>query len=359
MILYFGILITTTLSSYILFMNKGVETVKVKMGDCNISFMYKRGFLPTFVILAFFSAVREGIGIDYYSYINHIMMIQKDSSHHYMEIGFKKLVQLLAMINIEPRLVLIVVGVLTTWLFVSAIWEQSSNTAFSVFLFLSWGYYFFSYNTVRNFFALAISIYSMRFLRQRKRLYFILFVLLAALFHKSALSCLPSYFLSDIRWKKHYYFIVGIGILAALLLKEQLREFVFYFYPGYEGGAYDTERISYLNIVKAILAILLCLICCKKVDEDKDNRLYFHLNVLALALYTGMYWIPEISRIGFYLNTTSIFLLPNVLEKVKNRKNKKLLKFVVYLFSIILFYLLCKKFYRSTIQLLPYKSWLF
>ena len=94
-------------------------------------------------------------------------------------------------------------------------------------------------------------MYAIRFIKEGKKIQFVLFVLVAATFHKSALSCLPIYFISDFRWKKFYYPILGGGILAALFLKDILRTAVFYFYPRYEGSVYDIGRVSYLNIVKA------------------------------------------------------------------------------------------------------------
>ena len=362
MIIYFFMLILTTTMTYFLYRKRRTATIRIKVGQYNllsIGSLDRGGFLPVFGFLAFFSAVRDGIGVDYESYMNHILMIQQGAPHHYMEIGFKKTVKFLEFITVDPRFVIIVAGVVTTWLFARAIWEQSSNPVLSIFLFLSWGYYFFTFNTIRNFWALAIVMYAIRFIKEGKKIQFILFVLVAATFHKSALFCLPIYFISDFRWKKLYYPILGGGILATLFLKDILRTAVFYFYPRYEGSAYDIGRISYLNIVNALVVITLCVFYYQRVEQSRETRLYFHLNVLAFCLYVGMYWIPEISRIGFYLNTTSLFLVPNILNNVENEHNKKSLKIAVYLFSIILFYLLCREFYGSTIQLLPYRTWIF
>lgn len=362
MLIYFGILIAVTLLSYVLYTNKKAITIRVKVGIHNVLLVGKKrkgGCLTAFLILAFFSAVREGVGVDYDSYLRHIELIQEGTRAHYMEVGFKQLVILLKQVSSSPRLVIILIGILTTWLFISAIWEQSCNPTMSVFLFIAWGYYFLTYNTIRNYFALAIIIYAIQYIKNSKMLYFFIFVAIASLFHKSALVCIPIYLLANSKWKKSTYFFLGIGTICALLFSGLLRFIVFKFYPGYEGGAYDTGRISYLNVIKAFLVIAIYVIFYKSRDENEKNRLYFHLNVLSLAFYVGMYWVPEISRIGFYMNTTSIFLIPNVIGQIEKRQDRKILKYSIYLFSLIIFFLLCRGFYAETVHLLPYQTWLF
>lgn len=361
MILYFAILVTTTITSYVLYGKKSKAAINVKLGRHSlISIRQKenRGCFAAFLILAFFSAVREGIGIDYNSYLYHIALIQ-NGNPHYMETGFKKLVTTLEKINSDPKFVIIILGILTTWLFVKAIWEQSDNPAESIFIFVSWGYYFLTYNTIRNYLALAIVIYAIRFIKQDKKIWFFLLVILAASFHKSALICLLVYFLADLEWKKVSYALLGAGIVFAFVFKNFLRTLVFYFYPAYEGSVYDSGRISYLNILKALLVLMLCIFRYGLVNGNRLNRLYFHLNLFSLTLYVGMYWVPEISRIGFYMNATSIFLIPNIIKGAKTAENRKVLKIILYIVSLILFFLLCRGFYGETIKLLPYKSWLF
>ena len=83
----------------------------------------------------------------------------------------------------------------------------------------------------------------------------------------------------------------------------------------------------------------------------------FNLNFFALIIYTALYWMPETSRIGFYFNISSILFIPN-LTVLLNPKNKRIINFIVYTCSIILFYLLMKNFYAPNLKLLPYKTWL-
>ena len=317
------------------------------------------GFLFVFIILASFSSIRDGVGCDYDSYVNHIVKIQSGLPN-YMEPGFQFLVRFLADYNDNPRIVIIVIGVLTCFFYLKSIWDQSSDKVMSVFLFLSWGLYFLAFNTVRNYFALAIVFYAIKHLLSNKNFLFILWVVIASFFHMSAIICIPLYYLGKkITLRKGYIPIIIGVIIILLLLQVPIRSLSFSIYPSYEGSDYDTGRISYFNILKAIFIIGLCLKFKQSVYNDPLCRFYFNLNVFALILYIGVYWLPEISRIGFYMNMTVIFLIPRLLKNIDSRKLRRQLSSIVVGVSLIIFILLLFQFSSETTRLLPYKTWLF
>lgn len=360
MILYFSIIVITTMTAYMIIeksrkyiLCSGVFTGKRRIDLCNIF-----GFGLVFVILAFFSAVRYGAGGDYFAYVFHIDLIQRGQPD-YMEAGFKAFVLILSRICTDPRFIIAVIGVMTVWFYVRAIWDQSENIPDSIFIFLAWGYYFLTYMSIRNYFALALVLYAAKYIGQDRKRKFILFVLIAAAFHKTALICIPLYLLADRKMGKLQYILTGTLIPLCLLMKNVIRRFVFLIYPSYENSAYDTGRISYFNIMKAAAVIGVCLICYSYINGNRMYRMYFHLNVFAVVLYTGIYWIPEISRIGFYMNATAIFLLPAALKKIRDIKQKRLIKICFYLCSFVVFYLMCMEFNQPASRILPYHTWLF
>lgn len=313
-------------------------------------------FMVTFIILSVFSLIRDNVGCDYNSYLIHVQKIQRGMPH-YMEIGFQWICKLVAGINDNPRIVIIIFAVATCYFYLRAIWDQSDDIFFSVFIFLTWGYYFMTFNTVRNYFALSLTLFSIKHLAKKEYFRFVFIVVIAALFHKSALVCIPIYVAALKKYKlKDIAFFAGI-VGTGIVFKGQIQALIFQFYPSYEGSAYDSGRISYLNVIKALLVLSLCVFFWKKIKDDKMSRVYFNLNLFALILYTAFYWIPEISRIGFYMNATTIFLLPRLVQRV-GRINRQSIKILIYTFSIILFLLLLNTFQSETTRLLPYKTWL-
>lgn len=339
MIIYFTLLFAVFLVAYLTEKRKGAA-----------------GFF-LFLILGTFSAVRDGIGVDYGGYLLHIERIVTGKLD-YMEIGFQYLTKFLYAYTGSIPMVIGLCGYITCFFFLLAIYHQSKDKKMSIFLFLSWGYYFLTFNTVRNYLALAIAVYAIEFLIKRKNMKFLAMIIVAVSIHKTALVCLPVYYLANRKYRKEIYLlIVGIGPVL-LLAKPWIRRMVFSIYAVYENGAYDTGDISWFNIGKALIVVILGLIYYKKIENDSRLNFYFNLNVVSFMLYTFVYWIPEISRIGFYFNISSIFFLPNLVE-ILNEKNKKVIQIFVYTTGIIIFFLLMLQFSSETIQLLPYKTWLF
>lgn len=84
-------------------------------------------------------------------------------------------------------------SLLTVYFFLRAIYEQADLFPGFIFLFLMNGYYFSSFNTVRYYLALAIALYSTKYVLRGEYLKFILWILTAALFHKSVLVVIPIY----------------------------------------------------------------------------------------------------------------------------------------------------------------------
>ncbi|PXW92009.1 EpsG-like putative glucosyltransferase [Streptohalobacillus salinus] len=317
----------------------------------------KMSFISVFLTLGLFSAFRDGIGIDYISYIMHIERIAMGLPN-YMEPGFQYLAKFIMYITKDPRMVIGAASIITSFFYVSAIYKQSNNIKFSVFLFLTWGYYFFTFNTIRNYLALSIVIYAIVYLFDRKYFKFIFGILIAALFHKSALICLPLYFIASKKINKQTYLLIAMSSLLLFFLKDLLRDVAFWIYPQYEGTVYDTGRISIFNILKSSVVLFYGVMYYSKIKADIKLRTYFNLNFFSLIIYTSLYWLPEISRIGFYFNIVSIFLIPNLTILIKKR-DRMIINLLIYSFSIIIFVLLMRSFYAPNIKLLPYNSWLF
>ena len=318
-----------------------------------------RGIVPIFLILAFFSAIRDDCGCDYNSYIIHIQKIQ-NGEFNYMEPGFQAFVNWVYQFHENPRLVIILIGILTSFFFVLAIWKQSEDRKLSIYLLITWGYYIMTYNTIRNYFALSFMLCLIPILIKKKYLLFSLLTIFIALFHKSALFCIPIYIVaSKITIKrKHIIPLIILGCIF-LAMEPYFRQLVFMIYDFYEGSEYDDRSISYLNILKALTIICLFIRYKSKLHSDSLCKLYFNLNVFALFIYTSLFWLPEISRLGFYLNVTSVLIIPNILQKIPNLRERAMMRRLVYIGSFVLFLLLLIQFSAENSRLLPYKTWLF
>ncbi len=238
--------------------------------------------------------------------------------------------------------------------------DLSDQFCFTVFLLMAGGYYFYSLNSVRYYLVLAIAMYSMKYVLRGEWGKFILWILAASMFHKSVLVVVPLYFLASRDWKKWHVLLLGAGCLSLILFQNFYREIIFYFYPYYEGSLFDTGEYSLANIGKGAAVLVLSLCYYKTaIRNNKKNLFFFYCNLGALALYTCAPFIPEISRIGYYLNITNIFLIPGILVKIPDKKQKRIWTVLVILAFLAYFALFLRSAYSTDIRLLPYRNWIF
>ena len=95
------------------------------------------------------------------------------------------------------------------------------------------------------------------------------------------------------------------------------------------------------------------------MKEDKVNRFYFFLNLAGLIVYTCGSFIPEVSRIGFYLTIFQIFLIANLLQSMKKGKFKVLCILGAAGVFALYFLVFLYRAYDDSVGLLPYNNWIF
>ena len=106
--------------------------------------------------------------------------------------------------------------------------------------------------------------------------------------------------------------------------------------------------------------VILCLIYWKdSIRDDRRNRYYFYLNLAGLVLYTCGSFIPEVSRVAYYLIQSQIFLIPGVLWNAKKGWFRNLCIVGVIAAYLLYFVMLLRGMYDVEIRLLPYLNWIF
>ena len=135
--------------------------------------------------------------------------------------------------------------------------------------------------------------------------------------------------------------------------------------PGHtqRGGSpvpFDRVISSRLGVAAAELIAKEDLIYWKdSIRDDRRNRYYFYLNLAGLVLYTCGSFIPEVSRVAYYLIQSQIFLIPGVLWNAKKGWFRNLCIVGVVAAYLLYFVMLLRGMYDVEIRLLPYLNWIF
>ena len=319
--------------------------------------------LSIFVILFAVSACRLNVGNDYAKYVEFMHLIACDAYDYVpTEVGFNVLVTVLYELAGAENFLLVfaVFAFFTLWLFLKAMYEQSDSFGWSFFLFMAFGFYFSTFNTVRYYLALAMALYSIKYVLKKEWGKFVLLVLLGSAFHKSMLVVIPLYFLATLAWKKWQMALMALFCTTFLFLQDFYLKVVVFLYPSYEDTEYLEGGISWFNILRCLGVLVFALLYYKQaVEGSRRNRFYFYCNLGALVLYTCCSFLPIITRIGYYLNVTQILFIPAVLAKIEDKRQKRFWSIMIWLAAAGYFGLYLLRAGNDGIRVLPYQTFMF
>lgn len=334
-----------------------------------------------FLILFLLSACRLNVGNDYAKYVEFMHLVNCDA-YVPTEIGFNLLVKLIYGLSGYENFLLVFAfySFVTVLFFLLAMYEQSDEFGLTFFLFMTLGYYFQTFSTVRYYLALAVALYSMKFVLRKQWGRFVVLILLGATFHKSLLVVIPLYFLASLPWKKWQLAIAAVFCTTFLFLQDFYLKLVVFLYPTYEDTEYLEGGTSYISILRCAAVLGFAGIVClmrqreKKAgingeknvtnieEEEAWNRrfwFYTYLNLGALVLYVFCSFLPIISRIGYYLMVSQILFLPMLLKAVPDKKWRRLFRAGILLAAVLYFAMYLRKGANDGVLILPYKTFFF
>ena len=333
-----------------------------------------------YLLLVLPAALRQFTGNDYMRYVEIFHLVDAGQRVP-TEAGFNLFVKAVYdLCGYENYLLVFgLFAAATTALFLGALRRQAAEFGFSFFLFMMFGYYFQSYNTVRYYLALAAAFFALYFFMEKEYLPFLCIVLLAAAFHKSVLVVLVLYPAAAAKWRRWYAgaaLALGVSLLAfqKFWLRILLR-----FYPLWD----DTQDLAQAtgfspgNILRcaAVLALAAAVMAlcggegtaAEKIRggieliRPEKTFVYLKCTVLALWIYVFGSFIPEVSRICYYLTIPQVLMIPELIRYLpeKHRKAARILTGVIAAGAVLSFVVFLRKAQDPRIRILPYRSFLF
>ena len=314
-----------------------------------------------FFVLFIPSALRIHTGNDYFTYI--IRFHDAYTGNHIVtEPGFNLIVKAVYTF-LDKEIFLLIFAIfafLTVFAFIRGMYLQSSDLGLTVFLFMAFGLYFQTYNTVRYYLALGILLWSMYHVTKGNYVKFVLLVLLAAMFHKTAICVLVFYPFCRLKWNRITLAILTLGGISGLLFKDAYLALFLKLYPSYvnEEEYLSSGSISWVNILRCVAVLALGIYLYGPViKKNATLAFYMKLNALALIFYGCFCFVPFASRIGYYLNISQILLLPGICTSLDGKK-KKILTALIMAAGTVYFAFFLYKAFGDVVRVLPYSTWL-
>lgn len=342
----------------------GRKQKDAQLRRCALNKLYIAGI---FAILFAISALRYGIGNDYGQYVvtAHEAYV---GGYVVTEMGFNFLVRLIyALFGGECyEVVFAIFAFVTLLIFLKVFYRDSVDFSQSFFLFMTLGIYFQTFNTVRYYFAISLALLSMRYVLKKDYICFCCCILIASLFHKSALMTIPLYFLATFEWKKQAY-AAGVALGAACFAaRGVILRIALFLYPSYKNTVYLDTEISIISILRTAAVLLLYLWFARFAGDDFNNdedckkiRFYGQLNFIAFLASSFLFFLPVVTRIAYYFSISWLLMIPLMASKIEDEAVRIRFKAITASVCAAYFALFLFSAHQDGVGLLPYRSWLF
>ncbi len=314
------------------------------------------------ILLAILMVRHENVGVDIKNYLG---MFKQASSFSFKEIfefyedeyGYYLLNKLISIFTDNKQIFLAIIAVISIIPLALLYIKNSENAMLTIAIFLITSNFAILFSALRQAIAVAIVAISYKYIKEKKLWKFLLLILLAFFFHKSALIALllyPMYHM-NITKPKLFIFVPIIGFV--FVFNKPIFEFMLQFLGEYgEGYSYE-ETGGYMMIILFALFVLLAYIAPDESKMDKETIGLRNIMVLTLTMQTFALASPVAMRMNYY----NIMFVPLLLPKIINRchdRNRKTYQFIEL--GLIVFFILYY-FYKAhsgedVLQLYPYKG---
>lgn len=183
-------------------------------------------------------------------------------------------------------------------------------------------FYSFTFTGIRQTVALAIVFLSLRFISEKKLIPFILSVLVASLFHSTAIIMLPAYFIAKLKIGLKQPIMVAVSFSISIFAPQIFRNLITFFSwdDAYSGYAEREETLSWAGFIIQLAIWLFCLYLRRSIKEDK-RYMYTFIDSLINCLTIGLCFqcfatvVAEAFRLSYYYSICLIAVVPNVIDK--------------------------------------------
>lgn len=309
----------------------------------------RRCFVLAAILLSVIAGMRgDSVGIDTQQYIYYFNLIAQGKTQYVFgfEQSFIAICGFLLSLFCDTSFLLLIFALLTNILIFIRIWD------FRKYISLPWAavvyfgmFYFMTFNIMRQFVAVSIVFWASRYLLKRKYIVFLLSILVASLFHNSALLGVLFFCFEITAWKylnsaqkKLLLFAMLCSPIAIYyIIKTAMK------YQGYFSTA--ASSIGLMVLAKLILFLLVYLTARHFMTRNDNMELenhekYMELMIreyylIGLCLTTIGYFFTYMDRIGLYFGLFEIIYVGIIMKSKRVNVLIKTGLFALYGYMLI------------------------
>jgi len=332
--IYFLFMITAVLL-YPLFFGKN-RNEKNRFVKCEVY------FFVIGAILFLIAALRnQRVGNDTATYIGHFYRVAQMEwkllfVSYKDEPGFYIVAKLISYLTNNPQWLISFISLLFSYSVTSFVYKNSKNPSISFVLLVSLAFFAFSLTGLRQTIAISIIILSIEFVKKRKLLIFLLYMVLAYCFHNSAVFAIPVYFLFNIRITSINRLIFMAFLPAVYLFRHSILAMVQRLFYN-EHSLFMSPRGSGATLVLYIAIWILYFTFADRMEfVDKISSGFESMLMVGIAIQILVPFQPNIFRVALYYQIGSLVIVPKIIH---NRKVGRAMPIVYLAFLVVMFFM--------------------
>ncbi|MBQ7923527.1 MAG: EpsG family protein [Clostridia bacterium] len=281
------------------------------------------------VILSFFCGLRTW-GNDTGTYRDIYVYLTPDLSGFFAGempdfadgIGLSFVNSLLKTFQLTFQDTLIVYAFATIFPYVYFVRRYSVSMVFGVFLMFTTGFYTFTLAAIKQCMATALCLLAVDALLHKKRIRYLLFLVMALLFHPYSIVYLLAPVMMFKPWTKRTFIYMAIFVAIGFLLEELLGvvlDITDMMGADYDESSFVGEGVNIFRVFVAFVPLLLATVGGSKTFEysTKTDNLMFNLAMLnALLMFVGLFGTANyFARLANYFLPGQIIAIPFLLRR--------------------------------------------
>ncbi|MFR5004095.1 MAG: EpsG family protein [Thomasclavelia ramosa] len=312
-------------------------------------------FLPFFLV----ASLRYNVGTDYIVYSRLQIPQVMDGIYKKVEFLYRYVIKIGMSFGDKQWVFVITHFIILLFLFLH-VKRYSKDFRWSIFVFMFGAFFNVSLNIMRQFIAISIFVYATKYICKREFWKYEFWIMIAVLFHKTALIYIPIYFLPRLKIKKWIY--PCIVLFCAVFSKTIRRGIiwltsVFGVYESYFNSQFDTNNLQWDFFAFNTIVLLIIFyveysnenyswskvrqnLTLRESESEEKNYEYFifQMQIATTLVSVLSAIIPNSTRIIFMFSIFQITYIPIIIRKISKKYDYILVTISFWVLYIITFY---------------------
>ncbi|MGF3194967.1 EpsG family protein [Facklamia sp. P13055] len=279
--------------------------------------------------------------------------------NHRFELGFKCVVWVFSNLNLSFQNFLLIISVFTITLFSKTVYEYSKFPLISFVLYLITGMFDFGFSGLRQIISMSLILLSFKYILNKNAFKYNIIVILASLFHKSALIFLLFQIFNIKDIGKIYLKIYPVILICIVILGSNLSRLLTIIFKQ-DLLTYYSDDFSGFGGTSLVIFSVLLLSAITKIILKESNRILDNLIIItsvsllfqSLSQYSYLF-----TRFNLFFYQFIALLVPNLIFYWRSffSLNNKHIKFIFDIIIFFIFILLSFNFYKLILEGNPHQ----